>query len=134
MKLFTIGLAILSLTQVPGTNSQQDSFACKRAQAIIQSSPGRQCLITADNENACLAILKNDTTITDKINEDLTRSIDMCKEDVKREHTQILRDHLVSRQKEDKDLCSRPNLNKYDAYSCDQMKKDVQDLDARLQK
>ena len=134
MNLFTIGLAILSLTQIPGTNSQLDSFACKRAIAIVQSSPGRQCLMQHDNATACMAIIKNDTTITHEINDELTQSMDMCKEDVKRENTQALRDRLVQQQKEDKELCNRPNLNKNDAYSCSEMEKDIQDLDERLQK
>ena len=132
MKLFTVGLAILSLTQIPTTNSQ-DSIACKRAIAIVQSSPGRQCLMQHNNATDCIAILKNDTTITHEINDELTRSMDMCKEDVMRDNAKNLRNHLIQRQKEDKELCSRPNLNKNDAYSCSQMEKDIQELNGRLQ-
>jgi len=131
MNLFTVGLAMLILTQIPGINSQ-NSFACKRVQAIIESSPGRQCLLISDNENDCMAILENDTTITLKINDELLQAVDMCKEDISRDHTKIIRDHLVQQQKKDKEICSHSNLNKNDAYSCNQMGKDIQDLDKRL--
>jgi hypothetical protein len=131
MNLLTLSLAILSLIQIPGTNSQND-LACNQLDTFMLSVTNNTCSIKfANDPEICYPFIEKIAKTSPKIVSEMQKLEEACKEELFQTKTVAVLIHLKSEHK--KIGCNRRNLNVKEKYICKKINDDTKKVNKILE-